>query len=721
MEKLRTFLLIYIISIFQLISQNQLPIQNGEMEDTENGFFSNWQTQANNDANANFSISTDNLISGSTKALKSEVISLGDNNYDISTSSQYNFEVIAGQKYTVSFYAKIEGASSRQLKVVFRSEIDDSFQGQNIWVTDTWQRYTHTFTVDNTANANQLKFWFLNAGVTYYLDEVSVIPGNYVNITPINAHQTIDGFGAGIKRRTEDLYVLDDNLRNEIEAYCFQDLEVNMIRFFIYHDLEPSNDNNDPYVLDDSQLDWTRYDSNPNESRTRYVAEALQNALSLSSNGFDHVIGNCNSAPSWLKTNGQHNNGGTLINGGEPEYSEFLIAFLEGMKSRYNIDVTAISPTNEPDYEVAYESMNTTPSQLSSIILNLNGRLTSAQLDHVKIISPECFKVENSNNNSNSTTNYINSMFTNPAIEAAIDVVATHTYADAQHNANWSNLKLAAQNKPVWVTESANLNSTDQSMTDAANYIKWMLRGFNEGGMTAYMMHLFYEEADAGGYSSLVAWDANGTIILPKRYHTFKHFSNLIKKGYRVIDSQTIEGELMVGAFLSPDQSKIILQLFNEGQDQDFSIDVPIGATNISHYVTSDTESDNYSLYEDVSFELGSRYTNLSIPSMSLHTLVYTIDSSVLATNTIEISNAFENLITLYPNPTDENTTLKFHEDDQYSITLYYSDGRKIYETQIKNKKTYDLKTSELSSGIYFIKIQSKTKSSDTVVKFIKK
>ena len=127
----------------------------------------------------------------------------------------------------------------------------------------------------------------------------------------------------------------------------------------------------------------------------------------MSNNGFDHVIGNCNSAPGWLKTNGQHNNGGTLIAGGEPEYSEFLIAFLEGMKSRYNIDVTAISPTNEPDYEVAYESMNTSPSQLSSIILNLNGRLTSAQLDHVKIISPECFRVENSNNNSNSTMNYI--------------------------------------------------------------------------------------------------------------------------------------------------------------------------------------------------------------------------------------------------------------------------------------------------------------------------
>ena len=68
-KKLKTFLLINLICVFQLISQNQLPIQNVEMEATENGFFSNWQTQANNGGNAIFSISTDNLIPGSTKAL----------------------------------------------------------------------------------------------------------------------------------------------------------------------------------------------------------------------------------------------------------------------------------------------------------------------------------------------------------------------------------------------------------------------------------------------------------------------------------------------------------------------------------------------------------------------------------------------------------------------------------------------------------------------------
>ena len=144
-----------------------------------------------------------------------------------------------------------------------------------------------------------------------------------------------------------------------------------MIRFFIYHDLEDPNDNNNPFTLNQSALDWTRYDSDPNNWRTRYVGEALNSAFSLSINGFDHIIGNCNSAPAWMKTNGSHTNGGTLIPGFEDEYSEFLIGFLTGMSSRYNIDVTAISPTNEPDFEVSYESMNTTPEELSSILINL--------------------------------------------------------------------------------------------------------------------------------------------------------------------------------------------------------------------------------------------------------------------------------------------------------------------------------------------------------------
>ena len=237
---------------------------------------------------------------------------MGPNGWHASTKSG-NFHVTGGLEYTVTFYAKIEGADSRQVKVVFQSEVSGSYQGQNIWITNEWKRYSHTFTVENSSDQNSVRFWFMQDGVTYFLDEVSVSPGKRILFDQEAKYQTVDGFGAGIKRRTEQLYSLNDSFRQQIEEYCFQDLEVNMIRFFVYHDLEPENDNDDPYSLDESQLDWTRYDSEPGNWRTRYVGEALQNAFDLSLNGFDHVIGNCNSAPPWLKTNGQHNGGGTLI------------------------------------------------------------------------------------------------------------------------------------------------------------------------------------------------------------------------------------------------------------------------------------------------------------------------------------------------------------------------------------------------------------------------
>ena len=570
------------------MSQNQLPLANGIFEDVdEDNNFQYWSHQANEGGDATYSVVTESLVQGSSKALKSEVHNLGANGWHVSSKSEYPFQVIAGQKYTVTFYAKIEGADSRQMKLVFQSDVSGSYQGQNIWITNQWKKYTHTFTVDHSSENNRVRCWYMQSGVSYYLDEVSISPGERITFDTYDKLQTVDGFGAGIKRRTEDLYILNESFREQVEQYCFGDLEVNMIRFFVYHDLEPENDNNDPYVLDETQLDWTRYDSDPSNWRTRYVGEALQNAFALSTFGFDHIIGNSNSAPAWLKTNGQHNNGGTLISGGESEFSEFLVAFINGMNSRYGVEVTAISPTNEPDYEVSYESMNTTPSELSSILINLNARLSNSGLDNIKIISPECFRVE-SQNTGTSATNYINSMFNNSSVEEAVDIVGTHTYADPNHNANWDALRVAANGKPVWVTESANLQSTDQSMTDAANYIKWILRGFNEGGVTAYMLHLFYEEADNNGYSSLVAWTPTGQIILPKRYYTFKHFTNLVKKGYSLINSSSSEDDqIYVGAFISEDESKIVLQVFNEGDERDFSIDIPFGGISFERFLTS--------------------------------------------------------------------------------------------------------------------------------------
>lgn len=716
---IKKILFFWSVSILSLASQNQLPLANGFLEDIENNEFQYWSHQANEGGDATYSIETDNLVQGSVKALKSEIHSLGANGWHVSSKSEYPFQVLAGQKYTVTFYAKISGADSRQMKLVFQSEVSGSYQGQNIWITDEWRRYSHTFTVEDDSDNNQVRFWYMSSGVTYYLDEVSVSPGERVTFDPNNKFQTIDGFGAGIKRRTEQLYSLNDSFRQQIEEYCFQDLEVNMIRFFVYHDLEPENDNDDPFDLDQSQLDWTRYDSEPGNWRTRYIGEALQNAFNLSVNGFDHVIGNCNSAPSWLKTNGQHNDGGTLIAGGEPEYSEFLLAFINGMQSRYGIDVTEISPTNEPDYQVSYESMNTTPSELSSILINLNARLSNSGLDNIKIVSPECFRVE-SQNPSTSATNYINNMFNNSAVENAIDVVGTHTYADANHNANWNALKIASNDKPVWVTESANLNSTDQSMTDASNYIKWMLRGFNEGGMTAYMMHLFYEQADNDGYSSLVAWTPVGEIILPKRYYTFKHFTNLIKKGYSLIQSNiSSDNQIYTGAFISEDNTKIILQVFNEGEEKDFSMDIPLGAISVERILTTNNDSEEFTSLGTQEINYYDRYFITTLPELSLTSFVFNIDES-LSNGDFNQINENEFKVRLYPNPSHGRINLIFPKHSNYRVQLFDLKGTKISGIDINDSIEYTLDISSFAKGTYLIKINSLNNFKEVIHKIIK-
>ena len=155
------------------ISQNQLPLMNGNFEalDEETGNFNYWSNIQIGGGQAIYSISTENLIPGSSKAQKSEIISLGTNGWHIKTQSDYLFEVEAEQSYTVRFWAKVENSNSATIKVVFQApNIAGSYQGNDIEISQDWQQYTHTFTVIQDADENKLNFWYMDSDVTYFLD-----------------------------------------------------------------------------------------------------------------------------------------------------------------------------------------------------------------------------------------------------------------------------------------------------------------------------------------------------------------------------------------------------------------------------------------------------------------------------------------------------------------------------------------------------------------------
>ena len=724
---LKLSLVFNLLWVLNLYTQNQLPLANGNFEtlNSDGSGFSYWSNVQNSGGIVNYSIETNNLISGSTKAQKSQIISLGASGWNVKTQSDYLFQVESGQTYTVRFWAKASGSNSAVMKVVFQaSDVANSYQGNNITISQNWQQYTHSFTVSENSDINKLSFWYMNDGVTYYLDEVEVVIGNKISFNEAISYQTVDGFGAGIKRRTEHLYALEDSMRQQIESYAFEDLEANMIRFFVYHDLEDPNDNNNPFYLNTSALNWTRYDSNSNLSTTRYVAEALSNAFDLSYNGFDHIIGNCNSAPAWLKTNNSHTGGGTLVSGQENEFSEFLIAFLKGMTSRYGIDVTEISPTNEPDYQVSYESMNTPPAQLSSIIKNLNQRLTAENLDFVNIISPENFRV-NSNDPNTSTSNYIASMFSDPEVVSSTDIVATHTYQSSVSSNDWNILKTASLGKDIWVTEAGNLHSPNFDMSDASYHIERIMDGFNYGGLTAYMFHLFYEqheyqnEVSPGqnyGSSALVLWDSNLNIILPKRYHVFKHFANLVKKDYIRIHCNSFDDDLRVLAFKSPNGARIVLQIFAESNLSNFDIEIPIGTSSVEHYVTSNSSDQNFSLISTSDIDLQANFMEMSAASMSLHSIVFNIDTSL--SSEADFANQDDFRIMASPNPVKSRLELSFDKNHSREISIFQYNGSKVYTKKFQASNTLSIDVGFLASGMYILK--STNNQGQQLVKFVK-
>ena len=692
----------------------ELPIQNGELEQISGNGFTFWTNQSIHGSNATFNVIDNNELFGSTKALKTQVNALGDYQYSVQTKSDHQFSLSEKQKVTISFFAK---AISNQQQPLLKLCLSDPSVGVSVFkqtsfeLTDNWEQYSYTFTVNESVPSYQISFRYLSTNSIYFLDEINAMPGKAISININQRFQSVQGFGGGIKRRTDLLNDLSQTKRNIVEDLIYKDLKINMLRFFIHHSIENNqNDNDNPNLINLTNTSWNYYSGGSFK-----VGETIQRAILKSEVGIDHLIGNCNSAPGWMKVNGSHKRSSpnedvslnTLKAGMEHEFSEYIEIFLTGLKQYFDIDVTEVSITNEPDFINTYESMNLTTDVLVNLIPSLRNRLDASSFSTVNIISPETARVSPGNSEQltavNSAVSYIEHMFQDSATKSAVDVIATHTYYDSNHDANWSSLVPIADGKPVWVTESANLKSLDFSMDDASDYIKWMTRGFNEGGMTAYMVHLLFdkhiyatpEEGDKEGSSGLVVWDYEENIIIPKRYYAFKHFSTLSGKGFIRVSHTHFESNLYVTTFLNSKENQLVTHIFNSSnQSIPMTVEIPYNTSDIFRY-TTDSNLDFYKKENNVIDD--HRYIETDLSPKSISSFVFNL-SPTLNKQSEEIRS-----ITVFPNPTSGPIFFS-GIDTEIKCSVFSIHGKKIFEQTVSNEKNLDL--SALIEGLYFIEIQ---------------
>ncbi|CAN5180823.1 hypothetical protein BH09BAC2_BH09BAC2_12340 [soil metagenome] len=156
----------------------------------ENGFgntFTNWSTQVSSGAVGSFSAETVAPYLG-TRSMKVDVTTPGPFQYNVQAIND-PFTAVPGQTYTLTFYAKAALNGSR-----FKAVIQNTtYMEQTIFLTPTWQKYSWTFTANETSL--NVKFHFPFAG-TFYFDDLNISApqnGNYV-IDPVKIDTAMKSF-----------------------------------------------------------------------------------------------------------------------------------------------------------------------------------------------------------------------------------------------------------------------------------------------------------------------------------------------------------------------------------------------------------------------------------------------------------------------------------------------------------------------------------------------
>jgi hypothetical protein len=204
-------------------------------------------------------------------------------------------------------------------------------------------------------------------------------------------------------------------------------------------------------------------------------------------------------------------------------------------------------------------------------------------------------------------------------------------------------------------------------------------------------------------------------IILPKRYFVLKHFANLVKTGFQRIHLNNFDSGLKAVAFKSPDETKIILQLYSDNDIGSFEIEIPQGTTSIEHYITSDAENDNFRLITNENYDLSGNYIGSNLSAMSMHSYVFTIDSSL--SSQIGYNTLNEPKILVFPNPTNAQLELNFPLSKNREIIIYQLNGTQVFNEKYQTVQSVSIDVKSFADGMYIIK--SITEDEQQTAKFL--
>lgn len=382
-------------------------------------------------------------------------------------------------------------------------------------------------------------------------------------------HQTIHGFGT---------YMFPN--RSSYSDMYTKDLGASAMRVgLISNQIEPVNDNSDPYVLDLSNMNYDAFDW-----------DYLRN---LKENGVETFILTSWSPPGWMKDNftesyftagvstdndAASTNGNMLSYHYYQEFAESMVAAYRMFEQEVGVQLKGIGLQNEPAFHEPYPSAILDVPHFVELINVVGQRFENEGIDCELYMPEQVFS-----QNSNSMAQYIDGVVNDPDADNYCRVIATHGYASdgvgegTPDFSGWQNMYDQAQEgtypKELWMTETWPQYASWESAIQFA--------GALHGGLVA------------GNVSLWTTWGIEDQLMIRGKptgsFYTYKNYAKFIRPGAHRVDASSDNEDILVSAAVNEpmDGENLAVVLINKGNS----------AASVDLEVLGDNIPDDYEVY----------------------------------------------------------------------------------------------------------------------------
>jgi O-glycosyl hydrolase len=444
-----------------------------------------------------------------------------------------------------------------------------------------------------------------------------------VSVNPKVQFQEVDGFGASQAfQRAEDIFgkyglpavnqtLVLDLLYNENVGAGFTILR---------NGIGSSNTSDSNFMNSIEPISPGSPDAKPNYIWDHYNSAQFPLAQQAYARGLQTLYANAWSAPGFMKTNDDENNGGYLCGVTEEHctsgnwmqaYADYLVQYARFYKES-GVDVTHLGFLNEPQFAASYAGMLSNGTQAADFIRVLGKTIKKSGLD-LKI-------------NCCDGIGWDDQEAMMAGLEAGPDPAINYLDTVTGHGYDSAPSYPLSTKKKTWLTEWADLTGDFTPFTfyenggpgeglTWANHIQVAMR---DAGTSAFLYWIGAENSTTNsGLINLI----NNEVIPSKRFWAFAQFSRFVRPGAYRIEATSSNLNITVTSFKN-ENGKIATQLLNQG-DFESQVKVQIAGLkagmSVHPYITNN-DYDLSPLAPLVSVRGGS--FNAQIPARSLVTFV---------------------------------------------------------------------------------------------------